>query len=44
MWSMLYLGGSGGIPPQNVFANLAYLVLKFGNIFDLKMMPLCLSD
>ena len=24
MWSMLYLGGSGGMPPQENFANLAY--------------------
>ena len=24
MWSMLYLGESGGMPPQEIFANLAY--------------------
>ena len=24
MQSMLYLGGSGGMPPQKKFANLAY--------------------
>ena len=24
MWSMLYLGGPGGMPPQENFANLAY--------------------
>ena len=24
LWSMLYLGGSGGMPPQENLANLAY--------------------
>ena len=28
MWSMLYLRGSGGMPPQKNFANLAYSVLN----------------
>ena len=28
MWSMFYLGGSGGMPPQKMFANLAYSVLN----------------
>ena len=36
MRSMLYLGGSGGMPPQKNFANLAYSVLKFDNILTEK--------
>ena len=31
--SMLYLGGSGGMPPQKIFANLAYSILKFLQYF-----------
>ena len=39
-----YLGGSGGMPPQESFANLAYSALNLAVFLTEKMMPLCLSD
>ena len=38
MWSMLYLRGSGGIPPQKCFCKFSLFSIEFdnisGNIFD----------
>ena len=32
--NMLYLGGSGGMPPTEKFSKFSLFSIKFGNIFD----------